>query len=266
MPKNKKGMNPVREKQRFSIRKLSIGAASVLLGFTFVTTQATTVHAADNGEQVQTDTAAKGEDAGNSTAASANSKNDQANVDSNSQHDAGAAQKVKADKPASVSNSQSGTANLNAKTSDKTSVPNTKQDAVSAKSTGEKTNAKPDSKLGTETGKTESAKQNTVPDSKQDTETSKDAKTKTKQVPAAPKVKSLKADAESDSKQEKTTYDVSKFTLKDTNDGLNKYISSYSGDDHPMDQDGNVSCLIHKTLSMLEWRMRDRKFTFLHSS
>jgi surface protein len=240
MPKNKKGMNPVREKQRFSIRKLSIGAASVLLGFTFVTTQATTVHAADNGEQVQTDTAAKGEDAGNSTAASANSKNDQANVDSNSQHDAGAAQKVKADKPASVSNSQSGTANLNAKTSDKTSVPNTKQDAVSAKSTGEKTNAKPDSKLGTETGKTESAKQNTVPDSKQDTETSKDAKTKTKQVPAAPKVKSLKADAESDSKQEKTTYDVSKFTLKDTNDGLNKYISSYSGDDHPMDQDGNV--------------------------
>lgn len=48
-------MNPVREKQRFSIRKLSIGAASVLLGFTFVTTQATTVHAADDSAQTKSE-------------------------------------------------------------------------------------------------------------------------------------------------------------------------------------------------------------------
>lgn len=47
MLNNKKDLSLAREKQRFSIRKLSIGAASVLLGLTFVFgTQTSTAHAA----------------------------------------------------------------------------------------------------------------------------------------------------------------------------------------------------------------------------
>lgn len=70
MLNNKKELSLAREKQRFSIRKLSVGAVSVLLGLTFVFgTQTSTAQAATTGTTDKTAVVEKTPAAGEKTAA-----------------------------------------------------------------------------------------------------------------------------------------------------------------------------------------------------
>lgn len=197
MSKNKKGMNPVREKQRFSIRKLSVGAASVLLGFTFVTTQATTVHAADNGEQVQT---SKTGDAGKAASNDSQLSPKDQSGKTTSITDSNAAQTDK-----SASKEEKGASTNSAKTEDTKSEKQTDNTAAQGQQ-GVESNKKLAKTAG---------------------EPSTDSTTSQERDLSKPKAKILKAGAQT-KPAVKTSYNLDDFEL-DTNSNSDTVIIAYDG-------------------------------------
>lgn len=190
-------MNPVREKQRFSIRKLSVGAASVLLGFTFVTTQATTVHAADNGEQVQT---SKTGDAGKAASNDSQLSPKDQSGKTTSITDSNAAQTDK-----SASKEEKGASTNSAKTEDTKSEKQTDNTAAQGQQ-GVESNKKLAKTAG---------------------EPSTDSTTSQERDLSKPKAKILKAGAQT-KPAVKTSYNLDDFEL-DTNSNSDTVIIAYDG-------------------------------------